>query len=221
MARRKDHSRDEIREMAIQAASRILEDDGPEALTARRVAKAIGYAPGTLYNVFADLDELAIFVNGWALDDLRQALMLARQQAAENDRATTVDVVMALARTQLDFMRQRPNVWWQLFHVRWPDDQLLPEWYIQKIAQTMGELEQALLPEFDNDDSDGDDDGDGGFRDRLVRTLWAGFFGICEVAALRQLMIVPTDDIEDMTKFMVEACIAKAKAQKRPDGVPI
>ena len=34
-------------------------------------------------------------------------------------------------------------------------------------------------------------------------------------------MIVPTDDIEDMTKFMVEACIAKAKAQKRPDGVPI
>lgn len=175
MARRKDHSRDEIREMAIQAASRILEDDGPEALTARRVAKAIGYAPGTLYNVFADLDELAIFVNGRALDDLRQALMLARQQAAENDRATTVDVVMALARTQLDFMRQRPNVWWQLFHVRWPDDQLLPEWYIQKIAQTMGELEQALLPEFDNDDSDGDDDGDGGFRDRLVRTLWAGF----------------------------------------------
>lgn len=221
MARRKDHSRDEIREMAIQAASRILEDDGPEALTARRVAKAIGYAPGTLYNVFADLDELAIFVNGRALDDLRQALMLARQQAAENDRATTVDVVMALARTQLDFMRQRPNVWWQLFHVRWPDDQLLPEWYIQKIAQTMGELEQALLPEFDNDDSDGDDDGDGGFRDRLVRTLWAEFFGICEVAALRQLMIVPTDDIEDMTKFMVEACIAKAKAQKRPDGVPI
>ena len=201
MARRKDHTREEIREMAIQAATSVLEQDGHEALTARRIATEIGYAPGTLYNVFSDLDELILYVNGRALEELRAALAEARQQAVRAANATTVDTVMALARTQLDFMRRRPATWWQLFHVRWPEDQLFPDWYVAKVGETMAELEWALLPEFAADDA---------FRRRLARTLWAGFFGICEVAALRQLMIVPADDIEGMTQYMVEACIRNA-----------
>ncbi len=205
MARRKDHTRAEIREMAIQAATNVLEDEGGENLTARRIAKAIGYAPGTLYNVFADLDELLLYVNVRALEELRVALAEARQRAADETDATTVGTVMALARTQLDFMRRRPAIWWQLFHVRWPTDRPLPNWYISKVSETMAELENALLPQFRVDKV---------FRRRLARTLWAGFFGICEVAALRELMIVPPDDIEDMAQFMVEACIGRATQAK-------
>ncbi|MDP6692664.1 MAG: TetR/AcrR family transcriptional regulator [Alphaproteobacteria bacterium] len=202
MARRKDHTREQLHEMAIQAAATVLEKEGPEVITARRIAREIGYAPGTLYNVFADLEELMLHVAGRALDDLRSDLVAARQRAAGAAGDATVAMVMALARTQLDFMRRRPAAWWQLFHVGWPDDRLFPKWYIAKISAAMAELEAALLPEFETDDL---------FRERLARTLWAGFFGICEVAALRQLMIVPADDIEGMTRYMVEACINQAR----------
>ncbi len=203
MARRKDHSREQLHEMAIQAATKILEEEGHEALTARRIAKEIRYAPGTLYNVFKDLDELMLHVAGRALDELRDELSAARREALGTANASTVDVVMALARGQLDFMRRRPAAWWQLFHVDWPDDEPLPDWYSAKVAAAMAELEAALVPEFPDDDE---------FRGRLARTLWAGFFGICEVAALRQLMIVPADDIEGMTQYMVEACINQARS---------
>ena len=58
MARRSDHSRDELYELALVAARRIIEDGGYRALTARKVADHMGYSPGTLYNVFAGLDDV-------------------------------------------------------------------------------------------------------------------------------------------------------------------
>ena len=63
MARRNDHSRDQIREMAILAAEKIVEDEGPQALSTRKIAKAIGYTVGTLYLVFANLDEIILQIN--------------------------------------------------------------------------------------------------------------------------------------------------------------
>ena len=42
MGRRSDHSRDEIRDMALAAAQVLLEREGPEAVTTRAIAKAIG-----------------------------------------------------------------------------------------------------------------------------------------------------------------------------------
>ncbi len=46
MGRRSEHSRDEIREMAVNAAAEIVEKEGFQALTARKVAGSIGYTVG-------------------------------------------------------------------------------------------------------------------------------------------------------------------------------
>ena len=61
MGRRADHSRDELFEMALSAAREIAEEDGLGGLTARRIAAKIGYSAGTLYNLFDDLDDLALY----------------------------------------------------------------------------------------------------------------------------------------------------------------
>ena len=57
MGRRSAHSRDEIRDMAISAASKIVEKQGFQSLTARKVASEIGYTVGTLYHVFRNFDD--------------------------------------------------------------------------------------------------------------------------------------------------------------------
>ena len=64
MGRRSDHSREEIRQMALQAAESIVTEGGYKALSARKVASEIGYTVGTLYLVFENLDELVLYVNG-------------------------------------------------------------------------------------------------------------------------------------------------------------
>ena len=74
MGRRSDHTREELHELALDAAERIIEEEGLKSLTVRRVASAIGYSHGTLYNVFADLDDLIVHLNGRTLDALYEAL---------------------------------------------------------------------------------------------------------------------------------------------------
>ena len=58
MARRSDHSREELREMALAATEEIIDQQGLAGLTARKVAAGIGYTVGTLYLVFRNLDDL-------------------------------------------------------------------------------------------------------------------------------------------------------------------
>ena len=60
MARRSDHSREELYVMALAAAREIAEKDGLRGLKARRISREIGYTVGTLYNVFSNLDDLII-----------------------------------------------------------------------------------------------------------------------------------------------------------------
>ena len=60
MARRKDHSHDQLHKMALDATREIAEKEGLSGITARRIAKQIGYSPGTLYNVFENLEDLII-----------------------------------------------------------------------------------------------------------------------------------------------------------------
>ena len=70
MGRRSDHSREDLRVLTLEAARRLLCAHGLEGLTARRVAAEIGYTPGTLYNIFENLDDLILHVTAGALDGL-------------------------------------------------------------------------------------------------------------------------------------------------------
>ena len=80
MARRSDHSREELYEMALAAARDIVVADGLSGLTVRRVATAIGYSPGTLYNVFDDFYELVIHLNSRTLDAFYGHLLSASEK---------------------------------------------------------------------------------------------------------------------------------------------
>ena len=67
MARRSDHTREELTELAIDAALALIEADGFAQFSARQVAAKIGYTVGTLYNVFGSYDSLLLHVQSQAL----------------------------------------------------------------------------------------------------------------------------------------------------------
>ena len=56
MGRRNDHSREEIRQMALDAGTELLQQHGVAAVSARKVASRINYTVGTLYLVFENLE---------------------------------------------------------------------------------------------------------------------------------------------------------------------
>ena len=164
MARRADHSREELYEIALHAARNIVEADGYRALTARNVADAIGYSPGTLYNVFANLDDMIAHLNGRTLDTLYERLATAGSASTpEEDLARLLDGYLC-------FLEEHPNLWNMLFEYSLPSPQEPSEWYARKVDKVLGLLEDALSPLCP--------DGEIEQKAHAARILWAGLHGI-------------------------------------------
>lgn len=202
MGRRSDHTREEIRDMALTAAQSLLERDGPDAVTSRAIAQAIGYTAGTLYNIFADLEDLKLHVNARSLDLLHEQLAQARKRAASKADAEPLDVVMALARAQLRFIQQRPVLWQMLFLYSLPRERPVPEWFLSKVGDTIHELELAIAPVFGDDSA---------ACRRHARMLWSAFYGLCEIASITKLSLIGMNEVEAMTRELVGASLAQAK----------
>src|SRR3990167_3233224 len=86
MGRRSIHTPEELRELIIQAATDIVERDGLAGLSAREIAKRIGYSPGTLYNVFENLDDLLLTIEARLLDTLAERLAKTDPAGAPDER---------------------------------------------------------------------------------------------------------------------------------------
>ena len=167
MARRSDHSRQQLSEMSLKAARKIVGEDGLQALTARRVASAINYSPGTLYNVFEDLDDLIIHLNACTLDELYSEL---------SSTAMTGDPVLdlrELLKRYLGYLDANRNLWDVLFDHKVPVDRVVPDWYRAKVAKVLGLIERALSPLFP--------DGDQKACANAAGVLWASLHGICSL----------------------------------------
>ena len=173
MARRSDHSREELHEMALAAAREIVEMDGLRELTARRIAARIGYSAGTLYNLFDDLDDLIVQLNGRSLDSLYAALS---NLPLDDDPDAGV---RALADGYIKFVAAHPRLWNALFEHQRPEGLIIPDWHHEKISRLLGLVERCLAPLF----------GPLGDKERLhvARVLWSSLHGICSLESAGRL----------------------------------
>jgi AcrR family transcriptional regulator len=173
MGRRSIHSPEELRELIIQATTEIVEEDGLEGLSAREIAKRIGYSPGTLYNVFENLDDILLTIEARLLDRLADRL------AKTDTSGTPQERLMRLTETYFTFTQERPKLWNLLVEHRLPAGQELPTWYQTKLDSLLSPLEDALAPLIDAKDL--------GAQKRAARTLWAGVHGMTSLSTASKL----------------------------------
>lgn len=74
MGRRNEHTREELREIALQAAEQLVAEHGLAGLSTRKVVGRIGYTVGSLYMVFRNLDDLIAQMNERTLETLQARL---------------------------------------------------------------------------------------------------------------------------------------------------
>lgn len=104
MGRRSIHTPEELRELIIDATTAIVEQDGLEGLSAREIAKRVGYSPGTLYNVFENLDDLLLIIEARLLDDLAERL------AGTDSSGSPTERLRRLAGSYFTFTQERPKL---------------------------------------------------------------------------------------------------------------
>jgi len=200
MARRSDHTREELYDLVLGEARRIVEAEGFRALTARRVAVAVGYSPGTLYNHFKNLDDLVVHLNSRTLEHLDQTLAATRLEGdPEKD-------ILALALAYFAFVEEHPRLWELLFEYRLGEGSELPEWFTDRITQLLARLAAVLSPLFEPSQES--------LVEEAVQVLWASLHGIGSLATSGKLEVVTSRSVSDLTRSLVVHYVGGLKAAR-------
>jgi AcrR family transcriptional regulator len=191
MARRSDHSREEIRQMALNAAEAIVEQEGYKGLSARKVAKAIGYTVGTLYLVFEDHEDMVLQINGRTLDALYEWL-----RARRGEPGTPDNNLRALADAYIAYAETETARWNLLFEYIAVEGNELPDWYQAKLGKVFGLVEAALKPLADHRSEVE--------IQQAARVLWASVHGICTLKIRHRMDLAGGQSTDQMAFMLIE-----------------
>ena len=173
MARRADHTREELHRMALDAARDIVEIDGLRGIKARRIMDDIGYTVGTLYQLFDDLDDLIVHMNTETLDALHETCSSV-SLASEPEES-----LRGLAEGYVRYTSENPRLWSALFEHQLPEGKEMPEWYDARVVQLLALVEKAIAPFFH--------EGEESERLHESRLLWASLYGITSLESANKI----------------------------------
>src|SRR5438105_2770071 len=205
MARLSDHYA-VLRERLIDAAERAIAANGLAGLRARDLARDVGCAVGTIYNVFEHLDELILCVGSRTLAVLGSVLEAARSTRPYGSPEDAAEDLARLAVAYLEFAAAHTVRWRALFEHRMSEGRPLPQWFVDRQHQLFAQAERplvALLPDLDAD-----------ARRILVRTLFSAVHGIVALGLEEKLVSLPYSDLRDQLAATVRA-IATGRAEFR------
>jgi AcrR family transcriptional regulator len=194
MGRRSTHTPQQLRELILDAAQDIIEAQGLAGLSAREIARRIEYSPGTIYNMFENLDDVVLHVEARVLEALDKRLAALLQEGNSAGR------VNRLAQAYLAFTHEKPRLWNLLFEHHMPAKAALPAWYQQRLEGLMGRVEEALAPLFPA--------GREADRQRAARVLWAGVHGITSLSTADKLSVVTTESASRLVDDLVSTYLA-------------
>jgi len=191
MARRSDHSKEELRDLAIVKALEIIDKNGVSGFSARAVARAMGYTVGTLYHVFGDMDNYRLHINARILDDWHEELGAGLKR-------TKKDPLRYLAQSYIEFARAKHNRWTALFEFKPDKPAKPPGWYAEKMERLFALVEKAVLPHSGGDPQKARHD---------AKVLWAGIHGICVLSLSGKLDMVGVEKTETLVDSLLERYI--------------
>ena len=131
MARRSEHSQEEIKQMVLQAAEDIVQEQGFSALKVRKIASDIGYTVGSIYMVFTNMNDLNMHIKArtW------QKLLVSLERGYDAGRPVTPATIEQVASAYLDFTVRNNGLWRMLFEHQLPVAEVVPDWYLQASNQ--------------------------------------------------------------------------------------
>lgn len=201
MARRKDHTREELKKLILEMAWRIVGAEGPQGLTARRLADAIGYAPGTIYNVFASMDALSLQVNARTLDLLHGVLT---SPACHDKKKTPVQNMKKMAALYRGFAHDMRPYWLMLFSENIASDARGEPWYEEKIERLFAPLEKLLSPFFTPRAAKK--------KKMAARILWGSVHGLCYLSETGRMPKIDGETGFDvMSGYLIDSFLAGMK----------
>ncbi len=191
MARRSDHTREELKELALKSTEQLLNEKSASELSTRQIATKMGYTVGTLYQIFDNLPDLLLHVNARTLAILYQncqKLDLCDQNAEKN--------ILAYANLYLQFAHTHPGLWELIFDSNILADKELPDWYLSQ-ADALFSLIEVQLKTISPGKSELE-------ITKTSRVLWSSVHGICTLSINHNLFSNSACSSEELIQSLVK-----------------
>ncbi len=201
MARRADHSRDELKELILAAAAELVVAEGEHALNARSLAAKIGYSPGTIYNIFENMEQVSLHLATQTLQRLMETGRTA-MTAGEPRQA-----LRQLALVYFRFSRDNANLWHIVRARRWPDRSKIPHEYRRLMADVLGVVEAAFAPLFEPHEAEA--------RRSTALTLWASMDGISALSGGGMLIAMPERKAMQLAERLIDYFVSGIEREHR------
>lgn len=189
MARRSDHTREELKKLAVLKGQELIKEDGFSKFSARKVAKELGYSVGTLYNIFENSNDLIMNINLLTMDYMKEFVLSRIEENKYGGEA-----IKNLAASYITFAQENYNLWCALFDFNIPQDYVFPEWYSSKINSLNAIVERPLIP-FLKDEKEAKE---------MADVLWAGVHGICQMGFKGQLDMKKSDLMDILVGALID-----------------
>lgn len=202
MGRRKGSADlDAQREQLILAGEKLIQTQGPAALTARALASEIGYSVGQIYHLVEDLDALVLLINTRTLDRL-----LAKLQQKLASLPAGPARLKSLAHVYLAFCHETPALWGlALSHQLRSATKPIPPDYEARIAALPALVSQEIKALFPKRHS--------AAIKRDVALLWAGLHGICTLALTGRLEVIAAPSATSLADALITTYITATQAE--------
>ncbi|WP_347986812.1 TetR/AcrR family transcriptional regulator [Methylomonas sp. AM2-LC] len=168
MARRGDHSLEQIQEMILDTARNIVNEQGIHALTVRKIALDVGYTVGSVYMVFANMQELVMHIKASTLEEITAQLHNVSAELSMEQK------ILVMAENYHQFATENFNRWSIIFNTDSPVKDEIPSWYREKVESLFVPVE-AVFKQLNPNSS---------FEQQAqaARTLLCGVHGVCLLA---------------------------------------
>ncbi len=186
MARRSDHNSEELKELAITKALKLIEEKGEAGFKARAIAKEMGYTVGTLYYLFGDLGQFRLHVCGRLLDMHYDEI--TREIARKKNRLDYHII------KYLQYAQNRPNFSKFLYTEKVGTRNEKPEWYLEKYKKHYA-LFIETFKEVIKDKK---------LALKAGNTIWAHIHGVCILLLTDKLPMLGVSSPESMIRHLVK-----------------
>lgn len=139
MSRRARHNSNDLRELFIDSTTGLISENGLSAVSARTIARKIGYTAGSLYNVFQDLDDLLLLTEGRQLDRMHAELTTFVSGKAGEER------LRACVSQYLHFCTENSRLWNLVVVHQTSPNKASPPWYTEKLNALVDVFDDALV----------------------------------------------------------------------------
>jgi AcrR family transcriptional regulator len=192
MARRSEHSLEELKALVLGAAETIVIEEGFSSLKARRVAVEIGYTVGSIYMVYKNMADLIMHINAKTLDAIAAQLEQVQDGAAAKP-------IEAMAQAYLTYASRNFNRWIMIFEYRFLQNADIPAWYQEKLDAVLDRVEKPLAqlaPEYAES-----------HRKQASQALWGSIHGICMLSLANKPDRVDLSDSAATMNLLVQSFI--------------